>query len=52
LSAKYFPEEIFHLILIANVILGCSQRTGIADDWEFEIRPPELLPGFLIKINI
>jgi hypothetical protein len=27
------------------------QRTGIADGWEFEIRPLELLPGFLIKLN-
>jgi hypothetical protein len=25
---------------------------GIADGWEFEIRPPEALPGFLLKINI
>ena len=29
-----------------------AQRAGIADGWEFEIRPPELLPGFLIKLNI
>jgi hypothetical protein len=32
-------------------LLGCCQRTGIADGWEFEIRPPKLLPGFLIKLN-
>jgi len=25
---------------------------GIADGWEFEIRPLELLPGFSLKINI
>ncbi|MBX2934566.1 MAG: hypothetical protein KF825_09985 [Ferruginibacter sp.] len=29
-----------------------SQRTGIADGGEFYIRPPEPLPGFLIKLNI
>jgi hypothetical protein len=29
-----------------------AQRAGIADGWEFEIHPPEPLPGFLIKINI
>jgi hypothetical protein len=27
------------------------QRTGIADGGEIEFRPPELLPGFLLKIN-
>jgi len=27
------------------------QGAGIADGWESEIRPPELLRGFLIKIN-
>jgi hypothetical protein len=26
-------------------------RAGIADGGEFYIRPPELLPGFLLKIN-
>ena len=26
-------------------------RAGIADGWEFEIRPQEPLLGFLIKIN-
>jgi len=31
---------------------GGVQRAGIADGWEFEIRPPEPLPGILIKINI
>jgi len=30
----------------------CSQRAGIADGGEFYIRPPEPLPGFLLKINI
>jgi hypothetical protein len=34
------------------VVAYFCQRTGIADGWEFEIRPPELLPGFLIKLNI
>jgi hypothetical protein len=29
-----------------------SQRAGIADGGEFYIRPPELLAGFLIKLNI
>ena len=29
-----------------------AQRVGIADGWEFEIRTPEPLPGFLLKINI
>jgi hypothetical protein len=28
------------------------QRAGIADGGEFYIRPPEPLPGFLIKLNI
>jgi len=28
------------------------QRTGIADGGEIEFRPPEPLPGFLLKINI
>jgi hypothetical protein len=28
------------------------QRAGIADGGEIEVRPPELLPGFLIKLNI
>jgi hypothetical protein len=32
--------------------LYCAQRAGIADGGEFYIRPPELLPGFLIKLNI
>jgi len=29
-----------------------AQRTGIADIEEIEFRPPEPLPGFLLKINI
>jgi hypothetical protein len=29
-----------------------AQRAGIADGGEFYIRPPEPLPGFLIKLNI
>jgi len=32
--------------------LNFAQRAGIADGWEFYIRPPELLPVFLIKLNI
>jgi len=31
---------------------GYLQRAGIADVGEFYIRPPEPLPGFLIKLNI
>jgi hypothetical protein len=27
-------------------------RAGIADGGEFYIRPPELLPDFLLKLNI
>jgi len=27
------------------------QRTGIADGGEIDFRPPELLHGFLIKLN-
>ena len=33
------------------LFIGCTQRTGIADGGEIEFRPPELLPGFLLKIN-
>jgi hypothetical protein len=33
------------------VFHNCLQRTGIADGWEFEIRPPEPLPGLLIKLT-
>ena len=28
------------------------QRAGIVDGGELEFRPPEPLPGFLIKLNI
>jgi len=31
---------------------GYCQRAGIADGGELEFLPPELLPGFLIKLNI
>jgi len=31
--------------------IGCLQRAGIADGGEIEFRQPELLPGFLLKIN-
>jgi hypothetical protein len=31
---------------------ACTLRAGIADGWEYEIRPPEPLLGFLLKINI
>ncbi len=29
-----------------------AQRKSIADGWELEFRPPEPLPGFLLKLNI
>jgi hypothetical protein len=29
-----------------------AQRAGIADGGEIEFRPPEPLPGILIKLNI
>jgi hypothetical protein len=35
-----------------KVLYNYRQRPGIADGGEFYIRPPELLPGFLIKLNI
>jgi len=34
------------------LFLNDAQRAGIADGGEFYIRPPEPLPGFLIKLNI
>jgi len=32
--------------------MDCGYRAGIADGGELDIRPPELLPDFLIKLNI
>jgi len=34
------------------LIYACCQRAGIADGGEFIFVRPELLPGFLIKLNI
>jgi hypothetical protein len=44
---KYQYYEVFYHLKFA-----CSHRAGIADGGEFYIRQPELLPGFLIKLNI
>ncbi len=38
-----------HIIVF---FLAFRKRAGIADGGEFYIRPPELLAGFLIKLNI
>ena len=47
------PNNILlSLVTIEVCQLGCLQRAGIADGGEIEFRPPELLPGFLIKLNI
>jgi hypothetical protein len=37
---------------VLHVKQNFLQRAGIADGWEYEIRPPEPLLGFLLKINI
>jgi hypothetical protein len=42
---------LFFLEIVRVQSFNCRQRPGIADGGIFEIRPPELLPSFLIKIN-
>jgi len=43
------------LSVFVFLVMTCytsHQRASIADGGEFYIRPPELLAGFLIKLNI
>ncbi len=44
----YSPDICYYV----NRVYKVADRTGIADSGEFYIRPPEPLPGFLIKLNI
>ena len=55
-SKKDCPKEDSGKEISSNNLIRLqiyfAQRTGIADGGEIEFRPPEPLPGFLIKLNI